>query len=225
MQTAWIIGAGTFGYMAAKKLNTEYRIVLVDTDAECLDKITLSDIEKVHDDGVKYLAENLDEKSEVSWIVPCLPMHLAWEWCREKIGPAGLVPNEPPLELDRLLPHPMRTPGPHIYVSHADFVCPAHCSEPDARCTVTRQPRKPDMDGLLESVSVQGFRPAVLKSRQLAPGVGGYRPKDLFTLLKQVKTATKDLLICTACRCHGVVTGAVYNASKEAGEHGTKAGK
>jgi hypothetical protein len=63
---------------------------------------------------------------------------------------------------------------------------------------------------LLESLSFEAFEPLVVKSQQLAPGVGGYRPKDLYTLSNKIDGVKGSLLICTACRCHGVVTGAIH---------------
>ncbi|MBT4089646.1 MAG: hypothetical protein HOE30_14255 [Deltaproteobacteria bacterium] len=44
---------------------------------------------------------------------------------------------------------------------------------------------------------------------RLAPGVGGYRPEDLYNLSGKINRVKGSLLICTACRCHGVITGAI----------------
>jgi hypothetical protein len=40
----------------------------------------------------------------------------------------------------------------------------------------------------------------------LGPGLWRYRPARLFELLKQIEQAEGNLLVSTACRCHGVVT-------------------
>jgi hypothetical protein len=84
----------------------------------------------VPSDGVKYLDDNLDLKADVAWIIPSLPVHLAWEWSRRKFGRTQLKAKELPDKILFLLPHPMRGNASHIYVSHADFICPDNCSEP-----------------------------------------------------------------------------------------------
>ncbi len=107
-----------------------------------------------------------------------------------------------------MLPRPVRGPVGDIYVTHADFLCPDDCPEPALTCTVTKEPRQPDMYGLLERIRFQNFEPVVVQSRQLGPGVGGYRPDALFTLLSRLeKESGGTYLAATACRCHGVLTG------------------
>ncbi len=208
MQTVWIIGAGTFGQLAVARLKKRYQITLVDPDASMLDSINTPGIGKIVDDGIDFMAQNLQKSTDVSFVVPCLPVHLAFEWCQKIIGPESLRSEPLPEKLDALLPNPMRGQDSHIYVSHADFICPDNCSEPDSICSHTGQPRKKDMFALLESITFKDYKPVVLQSRQLAPGVGGYSPKDLYALLKKIENTKGNLMICTACRCHGVVTGA-----------------
>jgi hypothetical protein len=41
----------------------------------------------------------------------------------------------------------------------------------------------------------------------LGAGIGGYRSEHLFALLDTVEHARGELLVSTACRCHGVITG------------------
>ncbi len=209
MQTVWIIGAGTFGQLAAKRLEKRFRITLVDPDASMLDSINSPGITKIVDNGIDFLARNFHKSSDVSFIVPCLPVHLVWEWCQKIIGSDALRSEPLPEKLDAFLPNPMRGQGSHIYVSHADFTCPDNCSEPDALCTHTGNPRKKDMHQLLAEIVFQDYQPQVLQSRQLAPGVGGIASTALFALLEKIKNSCGNLMICTACKCHGVVTGAV----------------
>ena len=213
MEKVWIIGAGKFGLLAAKRLRKNYQILIVDTDSVRLRIFEDMKLTFVQNDGVNYLAKNLSRNTDVAWIIPALPVHLAWEWSRNKIGRSRLKPLVLPDKALPLLPNPIRGKFSHIYTSHAEFVCPDNCSEPDLYCTHTGKPRKQDMDQLLESISFGAFEPMVLKSHQLEPGVGGYRPKSLYNLLDRINQANGPLLICTACRCHGVVTGAVRCAS------------
>jgi hypothetical protein len=49
----------------------------------------------------------------------------------------------------------------------------------------------------------------IIRSRQLAPGVGGFRTVDLLRLLKDLQRQEvrgRPFLIGTACRCHGVIS-------------------
>jgi len=209
METVWIIGAGRFGRLAANRLGGKFHMVIVDKDESRLCTMEGTNRILVQSDGVQYLADNLSVKADVSWIIPSLPVHLAWEWSRIKSGQAHLKAQELPDKIMSFLPHPIRGNASHIYVSHADFICPDNCNEPDLVCTHTRKPRQQNMYQLLESLSFEAFEPLVVRSQQLAPGVGGYRPKDLYNLSNKIDRVKGSVLICTACRCHGVVTGAI----------------
>ena len=60
---------------------------------------------------------------------------------------------------------------------------------------------------VLADIKLPEFQALVIRSHQLGPGIGGYRPQSLFDLLKRVKQAGRNFFVGTACRCHGVVTG------------------
>ena len=63
------------------------------------------------------------------------------------------------------------------------------------------------MHDLLGSLSVEGFRVHVIKSRQLAPGVGGYSVGDLKSLMERVESGGEAKWpVGTACKCHGVIS-------------------
>ena len=210
METVWIIGVGHFGLRAAKLLSKRHnnlKIVLVDPDREKLDQARDLNCIIEQADGIAYLNTNLKSGDLPAWIVPALPVHLAWEWCRRQFEPLMLDPLAISSEIDRQLPNPMRGSDGDIYVSHADFICPANCSEPHDICTVTRQPRKQDMYKLISQLVFKDFFPLVIQSRQLGPGVGGYSPGALFSLLERIKEGKGPFLLSTACRCHGVITG------------------
>ena len=112
-----------------------------------------------------------------------------------------------PPELETAVPNPIRGPEGNLYVSHADFKCPADCDEPRDICTVTRQMRKQDMFELVGNLYFEQFSALNIRSHQLGPGIGGYRPEQLFHLIGNVKRAQGPILLSTACRCHGVITG------------------
>ena len=208
METIWIMGAGRFGLRAASVLTTRqnnFRIILVDRDLEKLSLARGLSCTRVHADGVTYLNTHLNSGNRPGWIVPALPVHLAWEWCKMQLGQVNLL--DIPSEMDALLPNPMRGSKGTIYVSHADFICPENCYEPQDICTVTQLPRKKEMAALLCQLQFKNFSSLVIQSQQLGPGVGGYSPQVLFDLLEKIKTGNPPFLLSTACRCHGVITG------------------
>lgn len=211
METVWIMGAGRFGALALdrlSKLHKDWRFVVVDTVKEHLPKVSSPQITLVHSNAIDFLNDGLKPDTTISWIIPSLPLHLAWEWCRMKLGPDRLVRRRIPPGIESSLPNSMQGANKDLYVSNADVICPDNCSEPENVCTVTKQPRKQDMFHRLETLDHKGYTPIVLQSRQLGPGIGGYTPGQLFFFLNRVEQHCKgSLLLCTACRCHGVVTG------------------
>jgi len=212
MNSIWIIGGGKFGLHALQLLSINPKIetiLIVDPVAPGF----ISSVELGHKinfiqmDGITFLKENLNQSSFPDWIIPAVPLHLAARWCQAILGSKTVSSIELPQNIDSALPNPMRGANGDIYVSHADFFCPINCNEPDLLCTVTRKPRKKDMHALLAELSVPGFDSIVIQSRQLGPGIGGYRPVTLFELLERVKAVKGGFMVSTACRCHGVVTG------------------
>ena len=211
MEIIWIIGVGKFGAAAAKRLSQQHKnwqFVLVDPVKENLLKAKGVNMAIEQTDGIGFLNKRLEPGAQVSWIIPSLPVHLVWEWCYKKLGPTRLVRTRLPLQTENLLPNVMRGTNGDVYASNADFVCPSNCSEPEDVCTVTGQPRKQDMFRRFEHLGHGTCASMVLRSRQLGPGIGGYSPQDLFSILKKIQAHRGDLLVCTACRCHGVVTSA-----------------
>ena len=210
MKKIWIIGLGQFGLHAVRNLsrkNKDIQFVLVDADEANLMRAAGPNRSLERADGVVFLERNLHTDQEPDWIIPALPIHLAAEWCLVKQKPARLSRVLLPAEVKPLLPNAMEADNGDIYVSHADFRCPLDCAEPRDICTVTQKPRKRNMFEVLTDVKISAFQSLVIRSHQLGPGIGGYRPVMLFELLERVRQAGSNLIVSTACRCHGVVTG------------------
>ena len=93
--------------------------------------------------------------------------------------------------------------------------CPDDCPEPAEKCYLTGC-RELNLYDYLENISLQDYSSLVIRSRQLAPGVGGYRPADLWQLRRQVLSLGGKILISTACRCHGVSHGLEKLTEREA---------
>ena len=210
MKTIWIIGAGKFGLRAAKwllKQKGQYSVILVDQDKAALDQVKDLGCRTETVDAINFLNNRLTRENGPDWIVPAVPVHLAWEWCRLRIEADNLTPYHLPERLEVDLPNCMYGAGHDIYVSHADFLCPPNCNEPDDKCTKTGMPRKPDMFRFLAEMHYPRVKPFVIRSVQLGPGVGGYGPEALFDLLERIEAYRGLCFVATACRCHGVVSG------------------
>ena len=211
MKKIWIIGVGQFGQHAVRSLSKQHRnwhFVLVDLVEVNLIKARTDHCTIEKADGVEFLNQHLlDPENEPAWIVPALPIHLAGDWCFLKLKADRFSRIDIPEGIEQFLPNPMHGSDANIYVSHSDFKCPDDCSEPRNLCTVTREKRKRDMFKILAEFQYPSFKSLVIRSRQLAPGVGGYSPDQLFTLLDQAQKTKGNLLLSTACRCHGVVSG------------------
>ena len=197
---------GRFGLHAVRYLSERNRgtqFVLVDEDEANLMQAKGPNRSLEHADGVAFLQQNLQTGQAPDWIVPALPIHLAAQWCFLRHQPKRFRRIPLPPRIKTFMPHPMQGTSDDVYVSHADFRCPDDCVEPRKTCTVTRKPRKRNMFDLLAGINYPGFQSLVIRSLQLGPGIGGYRPVMLFELLEQVQQAESNLLLSTACRCPG----------------------
>lgn len=205
----WVIGAGRFGKRALNELLARKRsahIVLVDRCCDALAGIREARVRTVCMDGADFLDRMLLDGGRPDWIIPALPVHLAFEWVRRRIEKTGRIERLPvPPSLERSLPNVWPGRKGELFVSHADFICPPDCLEPAGTCTVTGRPRPANLYDVLGGLSAQGLQTVVLRSRQLSAGTGGYRPKALFAALEGVEKARSDVLLATACRCHGVL--------------------
>jgi len=207
MKHIWIIGFGKFGAHAARQVlmrEPGAGITAVDPDPARLAPWK-DRIRTVQADGVAFVVEQLARGQLPDTIVAALPVHLAYEWLLQTVQ--AIRPVEPvavPAPVIDRLPHPIIGTGGVVYASHADFLCPDTCAEPAAVCSVTRRARPVDMFRLIREITC-GVTPVVVRSRQLAPGVGGYPPEALFAAASRIEHLFGDVLLATACRCHAVV--------------------
>jgi len=210
MEEIWIIGVGRFGYIAFQRLlesGKDRQFVLVDPAEEKLRRCNGANSTFEISDGIEFLETHLEKDRKPDWIIPALPLHLAAEWLLLHLGPARLKRIPLPSGLAKLVPNPFHGPEGNLYVSHADFRCPKDCDEPRDICTVTGKSRKQNMYDLLGGLRLEPFKSLNIRSQQLGPGIGGYRADQLFELREKVERATDPVLLSTACRCHGVITG------------------
>jgi len=205
----WILGAGRLGRRAAGSLRQTYPqadIVLIDSSGKACAKMEGRSFTIVCREGVDYLLKNLKAGRGPDWIVPMIPVHVAYKWVRMKLEKTHRIqPVTVPPELVEKLPNPIRGADSQVYMTNATFICPWNCPEPDDICTHTGKPRPQILHRFLENIKHPAFRTVVVQSLQLAPGIGGYQPAALFQALKTVASKTDPVLLSTACRCHGVM--------------------
>jgi hypothetical protein len=208
----WILGAGVFGCRAVQALLPKAGpegIWLVDRDYNQLLRCAQEPIQRVAIDFRPFLFNGLrraDPKRQPQWIVPAVSIHVVFEWLRLEIGESRrLRLLDPPREILQQLPHAFKAPDGAVYASFADFICPEDCPEPENHCYTTGDPRPQPLYRLIETLNCRDLRKVVVRSQQLAPGVGGYTPQILYSARKQLENFTGRALIATACRCHGVL--------------------
>jgi len=203
----WILGAGRFGRLAVERLLARReppQLVVVDQNPDKLLLLADRPLERVNEDVLGFLRANLEEGPD--WIVPAVPIHVAFVWLAAELGGVGQVEMLPvPITVDAQVPNPWRDGKGGLYTSVAAFRCPDNCSEPRDRCTATGLRRSDDLFALLARIRVPGSVPLVVRSHQLAAGVGGYRPSALRRLVRGAEAATGSVFVATACRCHGVI--------------------
>jgi hypothetical protein len=205
----WIIGAGRFGRIAVDRLHKkrpDATLTVVDQDQEALDSLDRFPVEGVCMEGASYLERHLDTQIEPDWIIPAVPVHLAFEWMRFKLSKDVRIELiAVPLEIEEMLPNPIRGQQGQLLVSYADFPCPDNCTEPFDLCTFTGKPRKGLLYKKIEGIFCGDYRSIVMRSHQLAPGIGGYQPETLKMSLAEVSRSKTPVLYSTACLCHGVM--------------------
>ena len=181
---------------------------IVDRDLTKLKKIGNIGAKRIAQDGVQFLAKHFSHLAPSTFIIPAVPVHLAFEWVRTYINKKGSIEQlSVPKGVALRLPHTQDGSEGSLLASYADFRCPEDCLEPANCCTVTGKKRGVPLYRLLAQLEPRGFRVHVIRSRQLAPGVGGYRVRDLKELLGKVSEGRKGKwLVGTACKCHGIVT-------------------
>ena len=224
-ESIWVIGYGQFGRRAVDQLLIDYRdqahVTVVDSAFDSTGQKDVTDgVDYVQADGVEWLVDHFHHRDEVRWVIPALPVHLAAQWIKAKLVADGKVVEPLPLPSDvvQLLPNACRLSDAEYAVSHADFICPPDCNEPEAICTHTGNPRPHalhDMLGSLPAATQPNLEMLIMRSHQLAPGVGGLRGDELWGLFARVRELEgAPLLIGTACKCHGIVSSFRFSSRK-----------
>jgi len=207
--TIFIIGAGHFGNRAVRILSQESDapLFVVDVDENTLSQMKGLPVKTIVYDGILFLVENYPALNPLNTIVPAVPVHLAFEWLKCSFDRKFVIKKtRVPEEIKPLLPYTWLGSEGSLLVSYADFVCPDDCPEPEF-CTVTGERRELPLHDLLSRLDLLDFRVHVIRSHQLAPGLGGYKVGDLKTAAEKIiRDEAGRWLLGTACKCHGILT-------------------
>jgi len=219
-----ILGAGKFGRLALERLaarDPAATFVVVDSDREALAQVRAAcgpGLETVAADAIDFLAAHLREDASWDWIIPMVPTHVAYLWLLAGAAGGGWQPVEVPAALLALAVAVGRDPaGQGLFLSRARHLCPDDCLEAGDVCPVNGESREVPLHREMADLKVPGFQVRALPTPQLAPGIGGYTPRQLLDLARELAGAAGRVLIVTACRCHGVVHGLARRQQGDAG--------
>jgi hypothetical protein len=208
-----IIGCGHFGSRAVEKLsqrNSRSKIIVVDKSEKALQKVSQFPVQADVSNGISYLNQFLLEGQEADYIIPAIPLHLAFEFILSQLKPLGGKRRQVPTLSG--LPNSMMGKTGDLYTSLSDFFCSEDCPEPARYCTATGKRREKPLYQILKDLKGP-FESKVIRSQQLGPGIGGFQPKALLDLLegiKKKKNSNRLILISTASRCHGVTSALLF---------------
>lgn len=205
----WVIGGGRYGRKAVRRFlerGNKVDITVVEQDQEQCSCFNLLPVTCFQQDGVRFLMEQFGRGVFPGWIIPMVPFHLAFEWIKQMLSSEfELVPLTTAENIVKQFPNTIRGGKGRFFTSLADFMCPEDCPALDHICTVRKKARPYLLYQKIEMEKIDGFSTVVIQSQQIFPGIGGYRPEDLYHALDLVKTSKGPILLSTACKCHGVV--------------------
>ncbi|MGD8614004.1 MAG: NAD-binding protein, partial [Desulfobacterales bacterium] len=82
MENFWIIGGGKFGLRAARtlrKIDAARRITIVEKRKSVCGQLDGLGFDAVCTDGIQYLERHLSANHLPAWVVPAIPLHVAFE--------------------------------------------------------------------------------------------------------------------------------------------------
>lgn len=203
MEKILVLGAGRFGKKAVQTFARRgCKLIIVDRDPAALPSTAAENVVAVCAEGIFYLATN--DLSFFDWIIPALPVHLAFAWLQAKLdGKEGIFAVPVPPGFD--IPNSYYAADGTVYATLSRQLCPEDCPEPEGFCYLTGEARELPLYSQLEKLQTNGFITYVLRSHQLASGIGGFTPLQLEKLLAQVANRRRPGLVISSCACHAVI--------------------
>lgn len=231
-----IFGGGCYGTFYARQLvRAAATGALPVSEALVVDRNAVSRTERelgtadgllrfVHAEWEPFLAEylpTLPEGADDVIVPPPFTPHLALAWILERLRrerperewrlePFGALPDTP---------FQRQAEGGPLVVSHADWICPVHCIEPEV-CPHTRGPRDWDLErtvhefaGTLSEAGQPIERVHLFLCHHLAFGVGGYPAARIITAFRDIRDRSDSrvgrvpprFIVGTVSHCHGAL--------------------
>jgi len=165
-----------------------------------------------------YLGE-LEPNADDQIVPPPFTPHLALSWLLSALRRAHphTIWNIEPFQVLPTTPFVHHTAIGTLTASHADWICPVHCIEPE-RCPETRGPRHWDMSDTARAlaVSLSGAGQTIsqvhlLQCLHFTHGVGTYPAAALLTAYREISGTEPGpgtdvrVLVGTVSRCHGAM--------------------
>lgn len=222
-----VIGGGGVGAVAvrqilracaASRLRTS-RVVVVDRRDDCAAAalVSLGNVEtgtpEVRLDVAEWspwLAANLGHASPDDHLVPYhWAPHLLLQWLVGEVGKAGGTAVREGLVPARGLPFEATTSAGDRALSHADWMCPPLCIEPEV-CPHTAGPRHWSLCGELAGPPSRNttLEPIVFPCLHLTDGVGTVPVALVLQAARRLVSGLHDgprtYLVATASHCHGL---------------------
>lgn len=206
-KTAWIAGGGRFGRRAAQLLAVRgIPCRILEKDARRCAELAAEGLRVECADAVDVLAAWLPAEPQSAWVVAAVPFHFAFRWLKRRLPPGIGLRRKRLAEPTTLgLPNLIAGSSGDLYASHAAFVCPEDCREGGC-CPVTGKDRPPALHRLIAALALPGVNILVVRSYQLAAGVGGIRARDLERVREILERKEGSFLLATSCNCHAVLT-------------------
>lgn len=201
---AFILGAGRFGTNSAIRIHRKWpdcQLHIADVNLEIPEH--LPGFHHSFTDAIDLLNKHLAVSAPDDLVVPCIPVHAAFNMVLSRLGFCIPVP----VYLLDELPGAVAGSDGCVYCSLSDFLCTADCPEPEGHCTVTGRKRSKALFSLINDLHVAPYVTLVVRSVSALPGVGAFTSGVLSELLDRVRSRQGRYLIATASRCHGVIHG------------------
>ncbi len=198
---ALVVGGGRAGRLALLRLGAKVSALVEPNPSQ---EVLAWGGEIIRQDGAAAVAQALEGEQPPRWVVPCLPRHLLLEWlCLSLAGQRPRLLSLPETALPQAAQRMAGAQGAW-YLSLTDTLCPDDCAEPARLCPKTGQERGLSLQRRLAGIKLPGFQVAVLRSYQLAPGVGGLLSSQMLKLRQRMSQLGGSWVLGTSCRCHGV---------------------
>ena len=230
-----VLGGGCYGTFYARQLLRAHdagalpliEVLVVDADPACRAATELHAdsrfriVPRRWDDFLADYLETLGPDDDDQLVPPPFTPHLALAWLLRALSAAapGVSWRLEPFSVIPELPFARQSRGGPLLTSHADWICPVHCIEPET-CPKTRGPRAWDMAdtavGLaraLEAAEQPVEQVQLFRCHHVAYGVGAYAAARLLEARQQMLRSVDTLsvhgvqrfIVGTVSRCHGAL--------------------